>query len=112
MRLRISGEPAAFGPLPRGICALWELSKPAPPHGKRNVCWLQPEPLAVSDPPSADLEPAISAEIMQLHHSKHHQTYINNLVAALERHKEAEMRGDLATQISLHNAIKFNGGGE
>ena len=28
------------------------------------------------------LEPAISGEIMELHHSKHHQTYVNNYIAA------------------------------
>lgn len=32
------------------------------------------------------LEPTISAEIMTLHHSKHHQTYVNGLNAAEEQY--------------------------
>lgn len=35
------------------------------------------------------LEPHISAEIMQLHHSKHHATYVNNLNVAEEKYQEA-----------------------
>lgn len=35
-----------------------------------------------------DLEPYISAEILNLHHEKHLQTYVNNLNAALENHAE------------------------
>jgi Fe-Mn family superoxide dismutase len=31
------------------------------------------------------LEPVISAEIMQLHHQKHHQTYVNNYNVAEEK---------------------------
>ncbi|XP_032673733.1 superoxide dismutase [Mn], mitochondrial [Odontomachus brunneus] len=57
------------------------------------------------------LEPIISAEIMQLHHSKHHATYVNNLNIAEEKLKEATSKGDINTQISLLPAIKFNGGG-
>ncbi|MCH3833882.1 superoxide dismutase [Mn], partial [Campylobacter jejuni] len=30
------------------------------------------------------LEPHIDALTMEIHHSKHHQTYVNNLNAALE----------------------------
>ncbi|UNI17898.1 Superoxide dismutase [Purpureocillium takamizusanense] len=57
------------------------------------------------------LEPSISAQIMELHHSKHHQTYVNNLNAALKTYATASSSGDIAGQIALQGAIKFNGGG-
>ena len=57
------------------------------------------------------LEPVISAEIMTLHYTKHHQAYVNNLNKALEQYAEAEKKQDLATMASLLSAIKFNGGG-
>lgn len=57
------------------------------------------------------LEPTISAEIMQLHHSKHHNTYVANLNVAEEKLAEAEAKNDISTIISLQPALKFNGGG-
>jgi Fe-Mn family superoxide dismutase len=59
----------------------------------------------------AELEPFISAEIMELHHSKHHNTYVTNLNAALEQYDAAEAKGDVAAMIALQGALKFNGGG-
>jgi len=58
-----------------------------------------------------ELEPYISADIMELHHSKHHQTYVNNLNVANEALQEAIHNGDVTKQIQLNQAIKFNGGG-
>ena len=58
------------------------------------------------------LEPAISGQIMELHHSKHHQTYVNAFNAALEKYQAAESKGDIATTIGLQSALKFNGGGQ
>src|SRR5215204_3388841 len=57
------------------------------------------------------LEPVISAEIMSLHHGKHHQTYVTNLNTALEKYAKAEQAGDMETMIELQSAIRFNGGG-
>ncbi len=57
------------------------------------------------------LEPVISAEIMNLHYTKHHQTYVTNLNKALEQYADAESKKDLGTMIALESAIKFNGGG-
>ena len=57
------------------------------------------------------LEPVISAEIMTLHYSKHHATYVANLNKAMEQLAEAEQKNDIAAQIALQSAIKFNGGG-
>jgi len=57
------------------------------------------------------LEPVISAEIMQLHHQKHHNAYVTNLNAALEKYEQAEKNEDLAAMVTLQPAIRFNGGG-
>ncbi len=57
------------------------------------------------------LEPVISAEIMELHYSKHHKTYVTKLNEALEKYHEAESKNDVSNMIALQNAIKFNGGG-
>ncbi|XP_076307855.1 superoxide dismutase [Mn], mitochondrial-like [Tachypleus tridentatus] len=57
------------------------------------------------------LEPVISAEIMQLHHRKHHATYVNNFNAAEEKLAEAQAKNDISSIIALQPALKFNGGG-
>uniref|UniRef100_A0A146SDN7 Superoxide dismutase [Mn], mitochondrial n=1 Tax=Fundulus heteroclitus TaxID=8078 RepID=A0A146SDN7_FUNHE len=57
------------------------------------------------------LEPHINAEIMQLHHSKHHATYVNNLNVTEEKYQEALAKGDVSAQVALQPALKFNGGG-
>ncbi|KAH7211666.1 Manganese/iron superoxide dismutase [Fusarium oxysporum] len=57
------------------------------------------------------LEPSISAQIMELHHGKHHQAYVTNLNAALKNYATATSTNDIAGQIALQSAIKFNGGG-
>src|ERR1700752_5167846 len=57
------------------------------------------------------LEPVISAEIMELHYTKHHKTYVTNLNTALKQYGEAEAKNDMTAMIQLQSAIKFNGGG-
>ncbi|WP_068979056.1 superoxide dismutase [Aeromonas sp. EERV15] len=64
------------------------------------------------------LEPHIDALTMEIHHSRHHQTYVNNLNAALEGTPElAELPVDellrrLATlPATLQGAVRNHGGG-
>ncbi|NP_001296665.1 superoxide dismutase [Mn], mitochondrial-like [Hydra vulgaris] len=57
------------------------------------------------------LEPTISSQIMEIHHRKHHQAYVNNLNTAEEQLAEAQHKGDTSKIISLAPALKFNGGG-
>lgn len=57
------------------------------------------------------LEPHISGQIMELHHSKHHQTYVNGLNSAIETLTEAEAKGDSAKAASVAPLLNFHGGG-
>ena len=64
------------------------------------------------------LEPNIDARTMGIHHSKHHQAYVNNLNAALEGHPELqdktaiELIADLdALPEGIRMAVRNNGGG-
>ncbi|KAL9709328.1 Superoxide dismutase [Mn], mitochondrial [Leucoagaricus gongylophorus] len=54
------------------------------------------------------LEPYICKEIMELHHTKHHQAYVDGLNAAEEAYAKTE---DTKEKIILQSALKFNGGG-
>ncbi|KAF8515217.1 manganese-superoxide dismutase precursor [Gautieria morchelliformis] len=54
------------------------------------------------------LEPYISEEIMTLHHTKHHQTYVNGLNAAEQAYEKSVSPKE---RIALQAALKFNGGG-
>lgn len=58
-----------------------------------------------------ELEPFISGNIMQLHHSKHHAAYVTNLNLATVKLEEALHKGDTTQIVQLQQNIKFNGGG-
>ncbi|KAJ8098694.1 Manganese/iron superoxide dismutase [Lipomyces tetrasporus] len=54
------------------------------------------------------LEPYISGQIMELHYTKHHQTYVNGYNAAIEKFDSTK---DIKSQIELQSLINFHGGG-
>jgi superoxide dismutase, Fe-Mn family len=66
----------------------------------------------------AALEPFIDAQTMQLHHDKHHQTYITNVNAALANHPNlaAKSVDDLISDLNavpedIRTVVRNNGGG-
>jgi len=66
----------------------------------------------------AALEPHIDAQTMQIHHGKHHQAYVNNLNAALDKHPELHqktleelLRGINSVPEDIRPAVRNNAGG-
>ena len=64
------------------------------------------------------LEPYIDAQTMNIHHTKHHQTYVTNLNAAIEKHPELagksleDLLSDLnAVPEDIRTAVRNHGGG-
>ena len=64
------------------------------------------------------LEPHIDARTMEIHHSKHHNTYITNVNTALEGHDDLAAKSveDLISDLdavpeAIRTAVRNNGGG-
>src|ERR1700730_9004397 len=64
------------------------------------------------------LEPHIDARTMEIHHDRHHGTYVNNLNGAIEKHPELsgksveDLLGDLAgVPDDVRTVVRNNGGG-
>ncbi|MEK5434058.1 MULTISPECIES: superoxide dismutase [Paenibacillus] len=64
------------------------------------------------------LEPHIDALTMEIHHDRHHNTYVTNLNAALEKAPELQSKSieELLTDLnavpeSIRTAVRNNGGG-
>src|SRR6059058_3356366 len=68
--------------------------------------------------PSDALEPHIDKQTMEIHHGKHHNAYVTNLNAALEKHPELQtksiedlIRGINTVPEDIRTAVRNNGGG-
>ena len=59
----------------------------------------------------AALEPYISGEIMELHHDKHHNTYVTGINTAVEQLAEAREQGSFGTLSTLEKNLAFHLGG-
>jgi Fe-Mn family superoxide dismutase len=64
------------------------------------------------------LEPYIDQQTMHVHHDKHHQAYLTNLIAALDRHPELKkkapdelLRGLNTVPEDIRTAVRNHGGG-
>jgi Fe-Mn family superoxide dismutase len=68
--------------------------------------------------PSDALEPHIDKQTMEIHHGKHHNAYVTNLNAALDKHPELQskslddlLRGTNSVPEDIRAAVRNNGGG-
>ena len=68
--------------------------------------------------PAEALEPHIDKQTMEIHHGKHHNAYVTNLNAALDKHPELQSKSldDLLKGINtvpedIRTAVRNNGGG-
>jgi Fe-Mn family superoxide dismutase len=68
--------------------------------------------------PADALEPHIDKQTMEIHHGKHHNAYVTNLNAALEKHPELQsksaeelIKGINTVPDAIRTAVRNNGGG-
>jgi Fe-Mn family superoxide dismutase len=68
--------------------------------------------------PTDALEPHIDQRTMEIHHGKHHNAYVTNLNAALEKHPDLQsktvedlVRGINSVPDDIRTAVRNNGGG-
>ncbi len=68
--------------------------------------------------PSDALEPHIDKQTMEIHHGKHHNAYVTNLNAALDKHPELQsksledlLKGLNSVPEDIRTAVRNNGGG-
>ena len=57
------------------------------------------------------LAPHIAPEIMELHHSKHHNTYVQGLNGTLDKLADAREKNDFGAIVGLEKTLAFNLGG-
>ncbi|OLL76166.1 Superoxide dismutase [Mn] [Pseudonocardia sp. Ae168_Ps1] len=57
------------------------------------------------------LAPHIAPEIMELHHSKHHNTYVQGLNGTIDKLAEAREKNDFGAIVGLEKTLAFNLGG-
>jgi Fe-Mn family superoxide dismutase len=102
-----------------GAVSVARLRRPSPaardPHQERNTMAFSLPAL----PYAYDaLEPHIDARTMEIHYTKHHQAYVNNLNAAIEKAPELQnksldelMRRINSAPDAVRAAVRNNGGG-
>src|SRR4029079_16642964 len=54
------------------------------------------------------LEPHVSGKIMELHHNKHPQTYVNNANETLDALADARAKNDFSKIATLERSLAFN----
>ena len=54
------------------------------------------------------LEPFYSAQVLELHHDKHHRAYVDGTNATLDKMEAARESGDYSTIVGLQKTLAFN----
>src|SRR5690606_25416874 len=103
----INGPASSASPAPTPTCPPTSTNRT--PEGRRRTMAVYSLPDLPYD--YAALEPSISARIMELHHSKHHATYVAGANTALEKLEEARETGDYTNIPKLEKDLAFHLGG-
>lgn len=96
--------------------ALQDLLNGEGPVNRQDTIDLQPVPIGEHRLPPLPysynaLEPVIATEIMKLHHSKHHQGYVDGLNKAEKEMKKARDKGDFSLIKHWERDAAFHGSG-